>query len=619
MFNNSFALNIARSGIFLSFKKGHRKGIVNKLSKHPIARKLANHQRIKIEKEIKLLLELNILSINNSDKIYPNQVFMLSSDHRSTKDRLIFDMSCLNKSIHNKKFTLTKMSEIIPHIFENQYACTFDIKKAYYHVPINPKYKKFFSFPFNHQNYSYNAMPFGLCTAPYLFTKFISPILEYLRVNHNITIFSYLDDFLILEKTKAKLQQAISTSIKLFEDLGFLINKEKSLLEPTSKILFLGIQFDLEHNTMKNSQRLINKMIDQSKLLIKKKKLSRIQLEKFIGLGNFMSYYMKNGRHYLHPIIKITNNYFPYHSRHVSFLNRSDLKEHLLHWTKETTYQEIPIPNILPQATLEVDSSNQGWGATLIHNQYTSNSQGKWSESEKGQHINTKELLGVLRSLENLPEEIKNMHLAIHNDNKTTTATLAKLGSNRSAIRQEITTKILQELTKKNCTFEIHHIPGKQMVLADFLSRHNHLMPTEIQLSVQAYQNLTSLLGIYPEVDLFATKFNKKNKRYHSSIQDHQAETVNTFTTNWSKYQQLYAFPPPNQIHKILYKWQKEKQGTLLLIAPNWPTKSWYSPLQKMSLKKVKIPLQDQDLFIITKKGKQFFPADKFHLTAHQL
>ena len=88
-------------------------------------------------------------------------------------------MSKLNKSINLKKFTMTKLSDIIPHIFENNFAASFDISKAYFHVPVNPKYKKFFSFKFHSNIYSFNAMPFDLRTAPYIFTKFIT----YLRIS----------------------------------------------------------------------------------------------------------------------------------------------------------------------------------------------------------------------------------------------------------------------------------------------------------------------------------------------------------------------------------------------------------------------------------------------------
>lgn len=618
-FKNKFAETIAKSGIYITFKKGHRHKIINQFTKFPKERKMSKDQKDKIQIEINKLLESNIISKSKNSKIYPNHVFIISSEHRTTKNRLIFDMSQLNKSIYTKKFSMIKTSEIIPHLFENNFACTFDIKSAYFHIPINNKYKKYFSFQFNNIKYIFNAMPFGLSTAPYIFTKFISPILEYLRKSHNIIIFGYLDDFLLLAKSKIILAEAIKITIDLFESLGFQINFQKSQLTPSTELTFLGVEFNLELKTMSNSQRLISKVKDQAHNLINKQNINRIEFEKFIGLCNFMTSYMKNGRHFLHPIIKITNQYLPRTNRFRLFPNRSDLKEHLQHWLNPNSFQKIQIVNILPQATIEVDSSKDQWGATIILQNYNTNLQGKWNKSEKAMHINQKELLATLRALEQMPTEIQNMHIAINNDNRTAISTLAKLGSNRSAIRQSTTAQILQILAKRNCTFECHHIPGRQIVLADFLSRQEHLLPTEIQISQKVFHNITTELHIKPEVDLFATKFNTKLKNYHSSIQDKNALQVNTFTTKWSEFKTVYAFPPPNLIHKILYKWNLEKKGQMLIIAPDWPTKSWYSPLQINSIKKIRLNLTEKDLYLQTNTGRKYFSNEKFHLVAHLL
>ena len=127
--------------------------------------------------------------------------------------------------------------------------------------------------------------------------------------------------------------------------------------------------------------------------------------------------------------------------------------------------------------------------------------------------------------------------MSISNDNKTTVATLTKLGSHRSAIRQKITSQILQELRRRNCTFEVHHIPGREIVLADFLSRNNHLLPTEVQLSQEAFLQIMRELDLHPEVDLFSTKFNNKLPNYHSAIQDGSASHINIMTANWANYQ----------------------------------------------------------------------------------
>ena len=269
-------------------------------------------------------------------------------------------------------------------------------------------------------------------------------------------------------------------------------------------------------------------------------------------------------------------------------------------WTLPESFQEVPINNILPQCSIEADSSTERWGATLIQKNSTLNFQGFWSKDEREKHINTKELLAILRTLESLPKDVQNLHLSIMNDNRTAVSTLAKLGSNRSTIRQQITSQILQELTKRNCSFEAHHIPGREVVLADFLSRHDHILPTEIQISQVAFNQLMKELQVVPQVDLFSTRFNAKLAEYHSSIQDKKSSQINTFTADWSKYKTLYAFPPPNLIHKVIYKWNKEGRGTLVLITPDWPTKSWYSPLQLQTKKKYPIHLQEEVLYLLT-------------------
>ena len=288
-FNNRFAHNIAKNGIFIPFKLGHRKRVLKKLTKFPYSRKHSRTQTNLISEEINKLVKLNIVSKNKYKRIYPNQVFIVKSEDRTTKNRLIFDMSELNKSINLRKFTMTKLSDIIPHIFENNYAATFDLSKAYYHVPINPKYKKFFSFKFQSDFYNFNSMPFGLSTAPYIFSKFISPVLEYLRKNFNIQIFSYIDDFLLLAKSADQLKLNINISLELFKSLGFLINFEKSIITPSTKITFLGVKFDLKNNKMSNTSKLISKVIMQAKELQSLKFINRHMLERFIGLGNFMS------------------------------------------------------------------------------------------------------------------------------------------------------------------------------------------------------------------------------------------------------------------------------------------------------------------------------------------
>ena len=74
----------------------------------------------------------------------------------------------------------------------------------------------------------------------------------------------------------------------------------------------------------------------------------------------------------------------------------------------------------------------------------------------------------------------------MHSNNRISVLILNKVDSSRSTIRQEITAKILEEMSRRNCSFEVQFIPGRKNALADFLSLNDHLMPTETQIAQEA-------------------------------------------------------------------------------------------------------------------------------------
>ena len=57
-------------------------------------------------------------------------------------------------------------------------------------------------------------------------------------------IISYLDDFLIIGRTKEEVIQARDSTLFFLMQLGFTINLEKSVLNPTQEIEFLGMMIN---------------------------------------------------------------------------------------------------------------------------------------------------------------------------------------------------------------------------------------------------------------------------------------------------------------------------------------------------------------------------------------
>lgn len=50
----------------------------------------------------------------------------------------------------------------------------------------------------------------------------------------------YLDDMLIMAKSREDLERQVTQIISLLEILGFVMNREKSHLQPTQTIQYLG-------------------------------------------------------------------------------------------------------------------------------------------------------------------------------------------------------------------------------------------------------------------------------------------------------------------------------------------------------------------------------------------
>ena len=81
----------------------------------------------------------------------------------------------------------------------------------------------------------------------------------------------------------------------------------------------------------------------------------------------------------------------------------------------------------------------------------------------------------------------------------------------------------------------------------------------------------------FPNVDLFATRFNHKLPLYVSPVQDNKAVAIDDLSMDWN-HLHAYAFPPFILIPAVLEKiWQH--QCRIVLIAPFWPQQQWFSEL----------------------------------------
>ena len=103
----------------------------------------------------------------------------------------------------------------------NSFLTIIDLKDAFYSIPIAKKSRKYLQFIYHNKLYQFCVLPFGISTAPLVFSKILKPLRT-----RGISLIIYLDDLLIAAGTYIDCLNHTKQVISLLESLGFRINYE---------------------------------------------------------------------------------------------------------------------------------------------------------------------------------------------------------------------------------------------------------------------------------------------------------------------------------------------------------------------------------------------------------
>ena len=123
---------------------------------------------------------------------------------KNGKLRLVIDLSRLNTFLEIQSFKMETANKVRQAIQPNDWAISLDLTDAYLHVPIHRQSRKYLRFCLEGQTYQFKALPFGLATSPYVFTRVMVAIATYLR-KRAIVLFPYLDDWLVRNQIRQEI------------------------------------------------------------------------------------------------------------------------------------------------------------------------------------------------------------------------------------------------------------------------------------------------------------------------------------------------------------------------------------------------------------------------------
>jgi hypothetical protein len=492
--------------------------------------------------------------------------------------RPVFNMKELNQFVRYEKFKMEGMPMLCTLLEKNDWMTKIDLKDAYFCLPIAHEHKKLFRFRWDNALFQFRVCPFGLASAPRIFTKILKPAMGFCR-RLGIRLLIYLDDLIILNQNPENLTVDTNSIIWILQHLGFVINWNKSVPVPQQQLEYLGFTINSVALTLALPEDKVQNIRGKCQQLLPEKEVSARDLSKLIGkLTATVLAVLPAPLHFRQlqmlrtkALLQGSQNYGT--KIELTSACRDELRwwiHYLNHWNGKSMVHSCP------DLVITSDSSKVGWGA--VCNQVTT--QGQWSSDERPRHINALELMAVYFALKAFTKNKSDMHVHIRVDIRATQAQINKMGGPRSQDLLTITQEIWQYCLSRKITITAEYLPGVQNTEADYQSR-VFRDGSNWHLKHQVVTQIENMWGLV-SVDLFADRLNAHKQQYVSWKPDPHAMTVDAFSLSWSNLK-AYAFPPFSLIGKCLAKIAKD-QATLILITPAWQMQTWYPKLLEMTV-----------------------------------
>ena len=315
-----------------------------------------------------------VQALLKKDAIYPldgpvqpgfSAIFFLAP--KKTGDwRPIINLKPLNAYIKPQKFRMETLAFILQSRINGCWATSIDLKDAYLHIPIHPSHHRWLRFSLQGQAYAFRCLPFGLSTAPRVFTRVVMSIAAFLR-KRGVKMFVYLDDWLILAPSRQLVLQHTQLVLDTAESLGFVINRTKSQLEPSQNPAYLGAILDLTAGVVTPSLERVQTLTREVLNLLTRQQASARTWLRCLGLMASMVEIVPLCRLRMRLIqLHLAEHYKQsYHS--LDTLVPVSLAVHpaLRWWTlQDNLLSGVRFPSPSHQLTLTTDASGLGWGGT---------------------------------------------------------------------------------------------------------------------------------------------------------------------------------------------------------------------------------------------------------------
>ena len=419
--------------------------------------------------------------------------------------RVVTDFRELNKWIIRKPYPIPKILDILQKMERFKYATAVDLRKGYYHIPLDKATQKLCTTVLPWGKYSYKRLPMGIATSPDIFQKAMNDVvgdLDYVLV--------YLDDILILSNEDDTFEDHLCKVQTVFARLhktGMKVNLHKTEFFK-NELEYLGYLL-----TPKGIKPLPKKVEAITRI---KSPKTRTQLRRFLGMINYYHDMWKRRSHVLSPLARLISKSVKWKWTETEQKAFEEAKRMIQKATM------LAYPKFNEEFHIYADASNEQLGGVIMQNEkplafYTR----KLNHAQRKYTTGEKELLSIVETLKSFENILMGQKLIVHTDHLN--LLYKKLASAR-LVRWRM---LLEEFGP-----QFKFINGVKNVVADAMSRldltekhHDIIEDTtkDVQLSYANDKEMEEVMeDIFPMSPREIKRHQRRDQKLMKSLEEHK-------------------------------------------------------------------------------------------------
>ncbi|UYV70256.1 K02A2.6-like, partial [Cordylochernes scorpioides] len=369
----------------------------------------------------------------------------------SGKLRICVDLSILNKNILREIHPIPVVEHTLAQLKGAKVFTKLDANSGFWQIPLSSESSALTTFITPFGRFRFKRLPFGISSAPEIFQKRMGQILEGLEGT-----LCHMDDIMVYGSCQEEHDKRLETVLTRVSKSGLTLNKDKCKFAVTT-IKFLG------HQIGPNGIQVDPKR--KRAILEFPKPRSVKELKQFLGMVNFSARFVPNLAEIAHPMNKLLSKKEEWIWGDDQDRAFDQIKKNL------TSAQGLALYDPSLPITVSADASSFGLGAVIWQTkdglrQVIAYASRTLSETEKRYAQIKKEALAITWACEKFKQYIQGLVITLETDHKP----LVPIFTSKNI--DDLTPRIQRlRLRIMRYSYKIVHTPGKNLIVADALSR----------------------------------------------------------------------------------------------------------------------------------------------------